>query len=407
MKIWLVSIFENTPIDDNQNTRYNSLAREASNRNHDVTFWSSTFRHNIKQQRFDEFKEVTTPDNIKVNFIPAKKYTKNISIKRMFSHFQLAKSMINSMNQQQEKPDVIVIAFPPISIAYEVVKWAKNLKIPVLIDVIDPWPEAFIEHQKGIKKELLKYLIYPLRQKTAYIFKNANAVIAISNQYINWAKSYNKRLTNNAVYYPAVHLAEMQSQLTSAALTTTKKENEFRVIYAGSLGLSYDIQTILKAAAIIEKQFSTSIQFVIAGDGPQKEIIKNYENQHNNLVYLGRLSKEQLMKEYFLADIGLTQHIKGATQSVTYKLFDLLACGLPIMNSLESEMKNIILDNQVGFFNVPGDENELAMNIKKCFEDTEKLKEMKERAKTLTETKGDAKVVYAKALNFIESFKKF
>ena len=162
------------------------------------------------------------------------------------------------------------------------------------------------------------------------------------------------------------------------------------------------LPTILKAAEILEKE-QPNIHFVIAGDGPQKDIVEAYEQNHSNLEYLGRLPKEKLMEEYYLADIGMTQHIKGATQSVTYKLFDLLACGLPIMNSLESEMKSIILDHQVGFHNEPGNARALANNILKCSANQQLLSTMKKDALALTQKLGDAAVVYSKALDFIEA----
>src|SRR5205823_690258 len=116
------------------------------------------------------------------------------------------------------------------------------------------------------------------------------------------------------------------------------------------------------------------------------------------LTYLGRLPKDELMKEYYKADIGMTQHIKGATQSVTYKLFDLLVCGLPIMNSLESEMKDIILNNEVGMFNKPHDPEQLAANIEKLYLDRALLGRMKKNAIDLTARSGDALVVYNKAV---------
>jgi glycosyltransferase involved in cell wall biosynthesis len=109
------------------------------------------------------------------------------------------------------------------------------------------------------------------------------------------------------------------------------------------------------------------------------------------------------MEEYYVSDIGLTQHIKGATQSVTYKLFDLLACGLPIMNSLESEMKSIIVDYKVGFHNSPGDFEQLAKNIHLCYEDSALLSAMKTNALQLTAEQGDSKMVYENALHFIEN----
>ncbi len=401
MNIWLVSIFENTPLDDNLNTRYNSFANQAIKRGHNVTFWSSTFRHNVKQQRYQIFTEIIVNEFLKVNFVPANSYTENISFSRMFSHYKLGKRMTEEFNKQTILPDVIVIAFPPISTAYEVIRWAKKKSIPIIIDIIDPWPDVFIQHMKGIKKKMVGFGVYPLQRKVSYIFNNVSAVMAISKQYIDWVKTYNVDLKKWSYFYPAVQFEEITKQLQIAKTKMLKDNEIMTVIYAGSLGYSYDIPTILSAAKLLEKEQS-NIHFVIAGDGPQKSLIETYQLEHKNLKYLGRLSKEKLMEEYYLADIGLTQHIKGATQSVTYKLFDLLACGLPIMNSLESEMKSIILDNKVGFHNKSGDFEQLAKNILNCYENPEILKGMKARALKLTADEGNATIVYDKALNFIE-----
>ena len=402
MNIWLVSIFENTPLDDNLNTRYNSIAKEASNRNHQVTFWSSTFRHNVKKQRILANNEVLISENIKVKFVEAKSYSNNISFSRMLSHFNLGKKMIKAFNNQPELPDVIVIAFPPISTAFEVVQWAKKKSIPAIIDIIDPWPDVFIQHMAGIKRSIVHLGVTPLQRKTAIAFRNSSAVMAISKQYIDWAKKYTTEQKKSAYFYPAVQFDEIKKQLEVAKTKRTKQNNILTVIYAGSLGFSYDIPTILKAAEILEKQ-QPKIQFIIAGDGPQKAIVGDYQSTHSNLKYLGRLSKEKLMEEYYVSDIGLTQHIKGATQSVTYKLFDLLACGLPIMNSLESEMKSIIVDHKVGFHNNPSDFEQLAKNILRCYEDKALLSAMKVNALQLTAEQGDSKTVYENALHFIEA----
>lgn len=401
MNIWLVSIFENTPIDDNLNTRYNSLVTEANKRGHQVTFWSSTFRHNVKQQRFDGYKEVEINQQTRVKFVPADAYQQNISVARMASHYKLAKSMV-ALFDAEPKPDVIVVAYPPISTAHELIVWAKKQNIPVIVDIIDPWPNAFLEHMKGLKKIAVHLGILPLKQKANSVFNNASGIMAISKQYIDFAKTYRKSSVPTAVFYPAVQFDEMKRQLSEASQKVTKKPDQITVIYAGSLGFSYDLPTILKAAEILEKE-QPNIHFIIAGDGPQKEMVEIYEQQHSNLEYLGRLPKEKLMEEYYLADIGMTQHIQGATQSVTYKLFDLLACGLPIMNSLESEMKSIILDHQVGFHNEPGNTRQLADNILKCAADSQLLQTMKKDALALTQKLGDAAVVYSKALDFIES----
>lgn len=401
MNIWLVSIFENTPIDDNLNTRYNSIAREANLNNHQVTYWASTFRHNIKKQRFDSYKEIKISEHLQLKFVKAKSYKKNISVARLYSHYKLAKEMVGLFDNQP-KPDVIVVAFPPISLALEVINWAKKNNVPVVIDIIDPWPNAFLEQIKGIKKLAVHIGILPLKFKAKIVFRQASGIMSISKQYLDFAKSYRKSTVPSQVFYPAVQFEVIKDQLRESGKNIVKNPDQFIIVYAGSLGYSYDIPTILKAAEILEKN-KCNIQFIIAGEGPQKMLVQSYEKEHSNLQYLGRLSKEKLMEVYYMADIGLTQHVKGATQSVTYKLFDLLACGLPILNSLESEMKSIILNNQVGFHNAPGDVTQLVNNILLCSEDKEMLNEMSNRAIILTKEFGDASVVYKKAIKFIKN----
>lgn len=398
MKIWVISIFENTPVDDNQNTRFNSLVNEALSRGHNVTYWASTFRHNEKKQRYKETTVLHPVERLELQFIVSKKYNKNISLSRLLSHRSYANNLIRAF-KKKKKPDIILFAFPPISVANKISKWALKNSIPCIVDIIDPWPDAFLKHLKYFPEVLLT----PLRNSVTKIMKNVSAVTAISNQYIVWAKRYNSRLEVTRCFYPAVQFDEMQKELEEASKKVSKMVNEFTVIYAGSLGYSYDIKTILGAAEKLESTLGSDIKFIIAGDGPQKDIIMEYERNHGNLTYVGRVPKKKLMEYYYTADVGLTQHVEGATQSVTYKLFDLLACGLPILNSLESEMREVVIQNKVGLHNPPGDVLKLYTNLLKLFDDRALLEEMKFNAIELTKKKGDSKKVYSEYIDFIES----
>lgn len=401
MNIWLISIFEQTPVDNVFSTRFICIADAAIKRGHDVTFFASTFKHNTKNQRYSNTTIVPVNDKYRLVFIKSLGYKKNISAKRLYSHHVFSKHLLKEL-EKSNKPDVIFMAFPSISIAYEITKWAKQFHIPVIVDIIDPWPDIFRKNMKGIPLKLQDLILAPMIARVKSIFKKASAVTAISHQYINWARGYYPQLSQTDCFYPAVQLKQVQNQLAVIGSKVTKDISKFRIIYAGSLASSYDIPTILKAANILEDKYPGKTEFIIAGAGPHAVAVNEYAEKNTNLKYLGRLAKHDLMKEYFLSDLGLTQHIKGATQSVTYKLFDLLACGLPIMNSLESEMKDIILDNKVGLFNAPGDAVCLAANIEYCLTNKIEYEAMRQRAVELTARLGDADVVYENALGFIE-----
>ena len=402
MNIWLVSIFEQTPVDNVFSTRFINIANEAVGRSHSVTFFASTFKHNTKNQRFNKTTEVPVGNAYSLVFVKSSGYSGNVSLKRLWSHYKFAKDLTDEFDTRA-KPDVILLAFPPVSVAYEVTRWAKKNDVRVVMDIIDPWPDIFRKTLHSIPRFIQNLLLWPMTFRLKKTLSRIDGLTSISNQYLAWARGIYTPLPQSECLYPAVTFGEMQDKLNAIAVSTKKKKDDFRVIYAGSLASSYDIPTILHAAKILNATHGNRISFIIAGVGPQEGIVRKYETEFTNLRYLGRLPKEALMQEYFLADLGLTQHVRGASQSVTYKLFDLLGAGLPILNSLESEMKNIILDNEVGLFNAPGDAKSLASNIEYFFNNPDTLLEYRKNSLALTARLGDSKVVYAKAVTLLES----
>ena len=397
MNIWLVSIFEQTPIDHVFSTRFICIAEEALSRGHKITFWGSTFKHNTKEQRFESTTAVKQHDNYKLIFVKSKAYEKNISFRRLHSHALLAKEMVKEFNQQKEKPDILLMAFPPISLTNEVSKWTSANNIPLCLDIIDPWPDLFEKVIPSWASILSKLIFYVPKKKVRNAFSKVDVITAISNQYLDWSEKYHK-VPQKECLYPAADFEAIRDYINKAEPINARKY-KLDIIYAGSLASSYDIPTLLKAAKILQEE---DIHFYIAGAGPQEEMIQNYIRNASNVSYLGRLSKEELMRYYAHCDLGMTQHIKGATQSVTYKLFDLLAAGLPILNSLESEMCTIILNNRVGLHNPPGNVSVLVENIRLYLSNPIKLKEDKENGFKLAKEVGDTAVIYRRFVNLLE-----
>jgi glycosyltransferase involved in cell wall biosynthesis len=199
-------------------------------------------------------------------------------------------------------------------------------------------------------------------------------------------------------------LDEIQGKMDKLSEKEVRNENVLRIIYVGSLGSSYDIPVIVKAAAVLDEKYPNKTEFIIAGAGPQANIAKDYEKKLNNLKFLGRISDEELMRQYYLSDLGLLQHKNNLTQTVTYKLFSYLSAGLPILNSLQSEMVDIIESNKVGMNNTNGDVDALVGNIESFLFDREKLNRYKRNSVDLTRRKGDSAKVYSELIDLMESF---
>jgi len=397
MNIWTISLFDPTPFDKVGDYRFIHIAKMALKKGHRVIHFTSTFRHTSKKQRFSESTALQEGPGYTVEYVRSKSYKKNISLERIAAHTDFADRLIESFEGRQ-KPDVIFVSMPPLSSADRVVTWGKANSIPVITDIIDPWPDSYIKDVPSFLKPVARFVIQPSYSKLRRILENSSAVTSISNGYLEWARKNCKTILRTACFYPALDLELIQKSIQKYREVDQRNNEALRVIYVGSLGSSYDLTAILKAAEVMQKKHPDRTEFVVAGSGPQKELVEEYVDKLENLRYLGWISDEELMRQYAISDVGLIQHKNNLTQTVTYKLFSYLSAGLPILNSLQSEMADIIRDNEVGFNNNNGDVAGLVRNIERFLEDRELLTRYKENALALTREKGDSSAIYGEML---------
>lgn len=399
MNIWIVSLFEPTPLDKTRPMRFMSVANAGIEHGHKLTHFACTFRHSTKVQRFEENHVERISLNHEVHYVYGPAYKKNTSYSRMKSHQVFTKNLMNHI-KNLEKPDVVLIAFPPISTAFKLGNWCELNQIPYVVDIIDPWPDVFERFIPQAFKGAFNIALKPYKNKVKQIMDKASGVSSISKAYTEWALSVGfDKSKPREFFYPSVPLDEIHEKLSKIEASPNDK---LSLIYAGSFGVAYDIPIILEVAKQFDKDFPGKTEFIFCGAGHYQEQIEKQSEQTNNLSFLGRLGYDDLMKAYKNADLGLAQYAKGATQTVTYKLFDYLAAGLPVLNSLPTEMAEIIEENEVGMNNLPEEPQKLFENIKLYLEDNNLLEDHKKKALETTKAIGDNKTVYTRFINFLE-----
>jgi glycosyltransferase involved in cell wall biosynthesis len=138
-------------------------------------------------------------------------------------------------------------------------------------------------------------------------------------------------------------------------------------IYAGSLGVGYDIETVLEAATILRAE-GAPVSVVIAGDGPKRgEVLRA---QRDGVVdYLGQLSRDQLIEAYEKADVGLLPYQAGSKVAMPIKFFDYVNFGLYVVSSLEMEAQDLIEDRSIGVSYAPGSPHDLAAKLRAAAND--------------------------------------
>lgn len=395
MKFWIVSIFDPTTVDKTRPMRFANLTLAADRRGLDTTVFSNTFRHSTKEYRYNQTTKVETHKRLRTVFIHSKSYKSNYSLARFYSHFSYLINFKKYINGITEYPDIVISAMPPIWVNYFLSRWCRRKKITFILDVIDPWPDVFLEY---LPARLLKFKTFIKPMFVFYNFmlrkslRNADAIVAISSHYLNWATyKLSKSILNQKVFYPGVDTASYI--LCNITRNQNRASEVIKVVYAGNLGIAYDIPCILDAISIVNLNSPDKFQFYFAGSGIHLDLIQSAAEIAGNIEYLGQLDWDGLLNLYAHCDIGLAQYHSNATQTITYKLFDYAAAGLVILNSLQTEMAELIDKYKVGINNLPGDYMQLAENIL-YFKDSTSLVEFQKNALNMASEIGDNDIIY-------------
>ncbi|EDY82506.1 glycosyl transferase, group 1 family protein [Verrucomicrobiia bacterium DG1235] len=360
MNIWILKSGEPIPQrSDGRPMRAGLLSEYLANKEHKVTWWTSSFDHQEQKFIWDEHTRFKQNEHLSIQAIHALPgYQNNISFKRFLNHKRVANNFA-SLASHEKKPDCIFACLPTIDMAYAALKYGKERNIPVIIDLRDKWPAIF---ESAVPKALRFAIRIALRRQYKMardVLKNCNTLVAISQEYLDWATSFGNRAENSSnhvipIGYPAQPLHSRGS----------KNDQSINVFFSGTLGFSYDIETVVNAARILEKTHP-HIRFSLAGKGEKEHIVQQGAAELKNLCYLGWLKKIELHEQLQKCDIGLSAYTKKATQSIPNKPIEYMAYSLPQINSITGEMKDILASNQAGLQYTAGNAECLSEQIKK------------------------------------------
>lgn len=333
MKTILVSAFTNIC---SPNNRTLAILNNIEEEKKVVT---TDFNHGKKQ--YYEPKEVSHPNQV---FLHVPTYKKNLSVKRIWSHLVFAKKVKEYLSSLDKNPDAIYCTMPTSSSAYICARYCKKHGIKFVIDVIDLWPDSLLPLVKG--KEFIKVILYPWTYLTRYAYRHADVIMGESVAYANEAKKYNSKASVYPVYL-GVNMEIVFKVKANNPITLEKPKDEVWIAYAGSLGTSYDFETLLNAVKNIHGRYKYKLWFV--GDGLRRDEIASYIKENGlNAEITGFLPYEQLLGYLSYCDIAINIFRANTKVVYSYKFNDYVAMDCFVLNSLEGETADIVDRYQIG-----------------------------------------------------------
>ena len=200
-------------------------------------------------------------------------------------------------------------------------------------------------------------------------------------------------------------IAEFDAGVAEYGPQISKDEEEFWVSYAGTIGTSYDIKTMVLAGKELLNRGKSQIKIKILGGGPLKEELEGLakEQKCTNVEFVGYAPYPKMAAYLAKSDILVNSFVKKAPQSIVTKIGDYLAAGKPMINTCMSpEFRNKVEHDGFGINIMPEDVKVLADAIEKLYEDETGRTEMGKRARTIAEEQFDRPQSYKKIIELIE-----
>jgi glycosyltransferase involved in cell wall biosynthesis len=373
---------------------------------HSVVRWTSTHGHYDK----DRMIEGAITPYLEIRRLRGPGYTRSRSFARLRHHRAEALSFSNQACDL-DRPDLIYCCLPTPHLCHVATDYGRSARIPVVIDVRDPWPLSYLSIiPPGFRRGFNFILVWEYL-KIKKTFSSAKGIVAISETFLNWALNLTGRVRgpHDGVFY----IGSMDSwcrndeQLILVYREKYWKQlqlhpHEFVIIFAGSLVSAFDFATVFAA---LKKLLSLGIKIrlVIAGDGPMKKKLMRSTASMNEVVWLGWIQdRRELRALYSLAHAGIAPYKLGCTMSLPNKPFEYMAANLPLISSLQGEMAEIIDQNVIGINYIANDVNSLVEAVKLLVSDRMLRDRLARNSRQLFESHFDANRIYPSMIKHLE-----
>lgn len=345
-RVWIVN-HSSIPPELGGLNRHHYFSKYLSKNCFDVKIITSSAIHNSKINIIDKADKnvykVKVFGGVEYTFVKTSSYKGN-GISRIKNLIEFPKKL-KKLFRQLGKTDIIYTSSPSPFAAAQAIRLAKRMKVPVILEVRDLWPETIVVLKGLSKKNPVIWLMYKLEK---WMYKKADRLVFTFEGGIDYIK---ERKWENDIDISKISNINNGVDIEEFKANQSKifEDEElgnsklFKVVYTGSIRLSYGLKNVIDAAKIIKEEMS-DIKFLLYGDGNEKDDLEAMcqEKGLDNIVFKGRVEKDKIPYILSCADITLI-HVnkKSAKELGRYgmsnnKLFDYLASGKPIVSNYQA-----------------------------------------------------------------------
>ncbi len=283
-------------------------------------------------------------------------------VKRTLSHLSFMVSSMILTTPRLKGYDVIVVSSPAFFAVIAAWFMSRVRRIPYVFEVRDLWPGIFIE--LGVLKN--RTIIRVLESIEMFLYRQAAKVVVVT-------QSFREILIRRGL--SEEHVATITNGVDVDAFRPGPRENDIRhtwdltgkfvVLYIGAHGISQALSAILDTAHALKAD--SDVTFVFVGEGAEKKMLmeKAARMELPNVRFLPGQPKQAMASWYAAADVVLVplRNIPLFETFIPSKMFEIMACGRPIVGSVKGEARDILERSQGALIVDPEDSAAIARAI--------------------------------------------
>lgn len=399
MKILYLHQYFKTP-DKPGSTRSYEMAKRMVAAGHEVHMISSWMYTNEKADWYYE-----KVDGINIHWFP-NYYNNQMSYSARIKAFMRFAYAATKKAASFKDADIIFATSTPLTIAIPAVSASKLLKIPMVFEVRDLWPELPIA-MGALKNPITKIFA---KQLEIWAYKNSSAIVALS-------PGMKEGIVKTG--YPSNQVAVIPNSSDNKEFNTdTKKATEVReqrswlgdsplLIYTGTFGKINGVNYMVDLAQELKK-LESNIKILIVGDGAERELIISNAKRtgvlEHNLFYQGQIPKKEIPGLLSAATMASTLFIDlpEMRPNSANKFFDALASGTPIFINYGGWMHDLVNKHSCGISGWNMSIKDVAKELNDKMNDQVWLNKAAKSARTLAETEFDRDKLASQLITILE-----
>lgn len=362
-------------------SRLHPIAELLAARGHEVEVLTAVPNHpqGIVQEGFRRRLSVRRElDGFRVRYLWVRASPKKSLLSRLLLYASYATSATLA-GFVSRRPDVVFATSPPLPVAAAARAVAARHRVPWVMDVRDPWPEAAV---------FLGELTNPRAIRAAErlersLYSSAAAIVTVTEAF----QSDIAARTEDDGKISVVRNGTTRLWLDAGQVEVDRAEldlptDRFLWTYAGNVGIAQGLEAAVDAASRLGDDFA----LLIVGAGPLLDHLKEHAERvaPGRVIFRG-LVEPALAAQYLRASdatLVTLAAIPELAKFVPSKLFDCCAVGRPVLLAApQGEAQELVGRAEAAYALPPGDPERLAAALSELRDDADLRSRLAERGR--------------------------